>query len=104
MSLGWAGGGAYRGTAIEKKPGRRGLIEPDSSPGLSPPRTEPRRKGGPYDAPAAPVFGDQKNGMGAGTGRAMGIVRARCKIKLTNLASNLRRFVCSPFASASDIV
>jgi transposase, IS5 family len=40
------------------------------------------------------VFGDQKNGMGAGTVRTIGIVRARCKIGMTNLVYNMRRFVC----------
>ena len=40
------------------------------------------------------VFGDQKNGMGAEIVRTIGIVRARCKIGMTNLAYNIRRFVC----------
>lgn len=40
------------------------------------------------------VFGDQKNGMGAEIVRSIGIVRARCKIGMTNLAYNIRRFVC----------
>ena len=40
------------------------------------------------------VFGDQKNGMGAELVRTIGIVRARCKIGMTNLAYNMRRFVC----------
>ena len=40
------------------------------------------------------VFGDQKNGMGAEIVRTIGIVRARCKIGMTNLAYNMRRFVC----------
>src|SRR3984893_3346920 len=40
------------------------------------------------------VFGDQKNGMGAGIVRTIGIVRARCKIGMTNLVYNMRRFVC----------
>jgi hypothetical protein len=31
------------------------------------------------------VFGDQKNGMGAELVRTIGIVRARCKIGMTNL-------------------
>jgi hypothetical protein len=37
------------------------------------------------------VFGDQKNGMGAGIVRTIGIVRARCKIGMTNLVYNMRR-------------
>ena len=40
------------------------------------------------------VFGDQKNGMGAELVRTIGIVRARCKIGMTNLVYNMRRFVC----------
>jgi IS5 family transposase len=40
------------------------------------------------------VFADQKNGMGAELVRTIGIVRARCKIGMTNLVYNMRRFVC----------
>jgi transposase, IS5 family len=40
------------------------------------------------------VFGDQKNGMRAELVRTIGIVRARCKIGMTNLVYNMRRFVC----------
>ena len=40
------------------------------------------------------IFGDQKNGMGAGLVRTIGIVRARCKIEITNLVYTIRRFVC----------
>ena len=40
------------------------------------------------------VFGDQKNAMGAELVRTIGIVRARCKIGMTNLVYNMRRFVC----------
>jgi hypothetical protein len=40
------------------------------------------------------VFGDQKNGMGAELVLTIGIVRARCKIGMTNLVYNMRRFVC----------
>src|SRR3982074_883821 len=40
------------------------------------------------------VFGDQKNGMGAELVRTIGIVRARCKIGMTNLVYNMRRLVC----------
>ena len=39
------------------------------------------------------VFGDQKNAMGAEIVRTIGIVRARCKIGMTNLVSNIRRFL-----------
>ena len=39
------------------------------------------------------VFGDQKNGMGAKLVRTIGIVRARCKIGMTNLVYNIRRFI-----------
>jgi hypothetical protein len=42
--------------------------------------------------------------MGAGIVRTIGIVRARGKIKMTNLVSNMRRFVCSPFATPSNFV
>jgi IS5 family transposase len=38
------------------------------------------------------AFGDQKNGMGTGIARTIGIVRARCKIGMTNLV-NIRRFM-----------
>ena len=40
------------------------------------------------------VFGDQKNGMGAGSVRTISIVRARCKIGMTNLVNNMRHFIC----------
>jgi IS5 family transposase len=40
------------------------------------------------------VFGDQKNSMGAEIVRTIGIVRARGKIGMTNLAYNMRRFIC----------
>lgn len=39
------------------------------------------------------VFGDQTNGMGGKLVRTIGIVRARMKIGMQNLAYNLRRFV-----------
>jgi transposase, IS5 family len=39
------------------------------------------------------VFGDEKNGMGAEIVRTIGIIRARCKIGMTNLVYNMRRFV-----------
>ena len=39
------------------------------------------------------VFGDQKNAMGAEIVRTIGIVRARCKIGMTNLVYNMRRFI-----------
>jgi hypothetical protein len=32
--------------------------------------------------------------MGAGLVRTIGIVRARCKIEITNLVYTIRRFVC----------
>jgi hypothetical protein len=35
------------------------------------------------------VFGDQKNGMGTGIVRTIGIVRARFKIGMTNLVCNM---------------
>ena len=37
---------------------------------------------------------DQKNGIGAEIVRTIGIIRARCKIGMTNLVYNMRRFVC----------
>jgi len=40
------------------------------------------------------VFGDQKNSLGAEIVRTIGIVRARCKIGITNLVYNMRRFIC----------
>jgi Transposase DDE domain len=51
----------------------------------------------------ARVFGDQKNGMGAGIVRTIGIVRARCKIGMTNLAYNIRRFVCLERMAAAAV-
>ena len=39
-------------------------------------------------------IGGQKNGMGAELVRTIGIVRARCKIGMTNLVYTTRRFVC----------
>ena len=39
------------------------------------------------------VFGDQKNAIGAEIVRTIGIVRARCKIGMTNLVYNMRRFI-----------
>lgn len=39
------------------------------------------------------VFGDQKNSMGAEIVRTIGILRASCKIGITNLVYNMRRFV-----------
>jgi hypothetical protein len=39
------------------------------------------------------VFGDQKNSMGAEIVRTIGILRASCKIGMTNLVFNMRRFV-----------
>jgi IS5 family transposase len=41
-----------------------------------------------------PVFADQKNGVEAELVRTIGTVRARCKIGMTNLVYNRRRFVC----------
>jgi hypothetical protein len=42
--------------------------------------------------------------MGAELARAIGIVRARGEIKMTILVTNMRRLVCSPFATPSNIV
>src|SRR3977135_2361704 len=39
------------------------------------------------------VFGDQKNAMGAEIVLTINIVRARCKIGMTNLVYNMRRFI-----------
>ena len=39
------------------------------------------------------VVGDQKSAMGAEIGHTIGIVRARCKIGMTNLVYNMRRFI-----------
>src|SRR4029077_1724898 len=39
-------------------------------------------------------FCDKHKGMAAELVRTIGIVRARCKIGMTNLVYNMRRFVC----------
>ena len=49
--------------------------------------------GGEVRARVEHVFGDQKNAMGAEIVRTIGIVRARCKIGMTNLVYNMRRFI-----------
>jgi hypothetical protein len=87
------------------QPGDRGKVqparpeEPDSSQGLSRNRefsetqkaaNKTRSK---VRARVKHVFGDQKNSMGAEIMRTIGIVRARCKIGMTNLVYNMRHFV-----------
>ena len=44
-------------------------------------------------ARVAHVFGSQQNAVGGRIVRTIGIVRARAKIGLQNLAYNIRRFV-----------
>jgi hypothetical protein len=41
--------------------------------------------------------------MGTGIVRTIGIVRARCKIGMTNLAYNMRRFVCLERMTAKGV-
>jgi transposase, IS5 family len=96
-SDGWAGSGD-RSREIEEKPGRRGLKSrihrrAYRNRKLSEAQKAAHTTRSKVRARAAHVFGDQKNAMGAGIVRTIGIVRARCKIGMTNLVSNIRRFL-----------
>src|SRR6195256_5155443 len=89
---------AYRSQEIEEKLGRRGLKnrihrrgyrnrklrEAKKAANTTRSRVRPR---------VEHIFGDQKNAMGAEIVRTIGIVRARCKIGMTNLVYNMRRFI-----------
>ena len=90
---------AYRSDAIEEKLAERGLKSrihrrayrhrqlSEAQKAANTTRSKVRAR-------VEHVFGDQKNGMGAELVRTIGIVRARCKIGMTNLVYNMRRFVC----------
>jgi transposase, IS5 family len=96
-SDGWAGSGD-RSQEIEEKLGRRG---PKSrihrrayrNRKLSEAQKAANTTRSKVRARVEHVFGDQKNAMGAGIVRTIGIVRARCKIGMTNLVYNIRRFI-----------
>ena len=97
------GGSAYREPRDRGK-ARPGVIAGPSAIANGAAARRPAIRRAKARARAEHVFGDRKNGMGAGIARAIGIVRARGKIKMTNLVSNMRRFVCSPFATPSNFV
>ncbi len=90
---------AYRSQEIEKKLAERGLKSrihrrAYRNRELSAAQKVANKMRSKVRARVEHVFGDQKTGMGAGIIRTIGIVRARCKIGMTNLAYNIRRFVC----------
>jgi IS5 family transposase len=90
---------AYRSQEIEKKLAERGLKSrihrrAYRNRQLSEAQQAANKMRSKVRARVEHVFGDQKTGMGAGIVRTIGIVRARCKIGLTNLVYNMRRFVC----------
>ena len=90
---------AYRSQEIEEKLGRRGLKNrihrrAYRNRKLSEAQRAANTTRSKVRARVEHVFGDQKNGMGTGIVRTIGIVRARCKIGMTNLVYNMRRFVC----------
>jgi transposase, IS5 family len=93
------GDSAYRSTEIEEKLAERGLKSrihrrAYRNRELSEAQKAANTTRSKVCARVEHVFGDQKNGMGAGIVRTIGIVRARCKIGMTNLVYNMRRFVC----------
>ena len=93
------GDSAYRSTEIEEKLAERGLKSrihrrAYRNRELSEAQKAANTTHSKVCARVEHVFGDQKNGMGAGIVRTIGIVRARCKIGMTNLVYNMRRFVC----------
>jgi transposase, IS5 family len=87
---------AYRSQEIEEKLGRRGLKNRirrrayrnrklgEAQKAANTTRSKVRAR-------VEHVFGDQKNAMGAEIVRTIGIVRARCRIGMTNLVHNMRR-------------
>ncbi len=92
------GGSAYRSREIEEKLGRRGL---KSRIHRSAYRNRERSRGArgrQYDAlegarPRRACIWRSKNAMGAEIVRTIGLVRARCKIGMTTLVYNMRRFI-----------
>src|SRR4249920_3146483 len=90
---------AYRSQEIEKKLAERGLKSrihrrAYRNRHLSEAQQAANKMRSKVRARVEHVFGDQKNGMGAELVRTIGIGRARCKIGMTNLVYNMRRFVC----------
>jgi transposase, IS5 family len=90
---------AYRSQEIEEKLSRRGLKSrihrrAYRNRELSEAQKAANKTRSKVRARVEHVFGDQKNSMGAEIVRTIGIVRARCKIGMTNLAYNMRRFIC----------
>jgi len=89
---------AYRSQKIEEKLGRRGLKNrihrrAYRNRKLSEAQKAANTTRSKVRARVEHVFGDQKNAMGAEIVRTIGIVRARCKIGMTNLVYNMRRFI-----------
>src|ERR1700720_2364016 len=89
---------AYRSQEIEENLGRRGLKNrihrrPYRNRKLSEAQKAANTTRSKVRARVEHVFGDQKNAMGAEIVRTIGIVRARCKIGMTNLVYNMRRFI-----------
>jgi len=87
---------AYRSEEIEEKLAERGLksrIHRRTYRNFSEAQKAANTMRSKVRAPVEHVFGDQKNAMGAEIVRTIGIVRARCKIGMTNLVYNMRRFI-----------
>jgi hypothetical protein len=89
---------AYRSQEIEEKLGRRGLKNrihrrAYRNRKLSEAQKAANTTRSKVRARVEHVFGDQKNAIGAEIVRPIGIVRARCKIGMTNLVYNMRRFI-----------
>ena len=89
---------AYRSDEIEEKLAERGLKSrihrrAYRNPKLSEAQKAANTTRSKVRARVEHVFGE-KNGMGAELVHTIGIVRARCKIGMTNLVYNMRRFVC----------
>ena len=89
---------AYRSEAIEKKIKKRGLTSRIHRKGY---RNRPlqdgektgNRRRSRFRARVEHVFGAQRNDMGGTLVRSIGLVRARARIGLKNLAYNMRRLV-----------
>ena len=89
---------AYRSKAIEEKVKKRGLRSRIHRKGY---RNRPlrdwekavNRSRSRFRARVEPVFGAQSNDMGGTLVRSIGLVRARARIGLKNLAYNMRRLV-----------
>ena len=89
---------AYRSQEIEEKLDRRGLKSrihrrAYRNRKLSEAQKAANATRSKVRARVEHVFGDQKNALGAEIVRTIGIVRARCKIGMTNLVYTMRRFI-----------